>query len=88
VEYRGHQFEIEMTTDWGKLEQFLDSLMDEVVRSSPMLPSAFSGSPMWVLSWLWRRWANLTERTPFSTEIRIADLRACHEPVSLAVEFR
>jgi len=39
--YRVHRFEIKMTTDEGKLEQFLNSLKGEIVAIIPNITVGF-----------------------------------------------
>ena len=41
MEYRVHRFEIKMTTDQGKLEQFLNSLKGEIVAIIPNITVGF-----------------------------------------------
>ena len=41
MEYRVHRFEIKMTTDQGKLEQFLNSLKGEIVAIIPNISVGF-----------------------------------------------
>jgi hypothetical protein len=44
MEYRVHRFDMRMTSDQGKLEQFLNSLKGEVVAIIPNVTISF----MWV----------------------------------------
>jgi hypothetical protein len=41
MEYRVHRFDIKMTTDQSKLEQFLNSLEGEVIAIVPNVAVAF-----------------------------------------------
>ena len=41
MKYRVHRFELKMTTDQGKLEQFLNSLKGEVVAIVPNVTISF-----------------------------------------------
>jgi hypothetical protein len=41
MKYRVHRFELKMTTDQGKLEQFLNSLKGEVIAMVPNVTISF-----------------------------------------------
>ena len=41
MKYRVHRFDIKMTTDQGKLEQFLNSLEGEVISIVPNVTVSF-----------------------------------------------
>jgi len=43
VRYRVHRFDIDMTKDQGKLEQFLNNLEGEVVAIIPSVNPKFTG---------------------------------------------
>jgi len=45
MKYRVHRFNIRMTRDQGKLEEFLNSLEGEVVAIIPNVSIGFFGSP-------------------------------------------
>ena len=44
TKYRVHRFDLRMTADQSKLEQFLNSLTGEVVAIIPNVTMSFSGS--------------------------------------------
>ncbi len=64
MKYRVHQFDIKMTKDQGKLEQFLNSLEGEVKAIIPNVTVSFFGFIRWTFFSLWRRLPKLNGLNP------------------------